>query len=64
MKVEAWMTGDSRFNTTQFEYSEAIETSLELEAWMMNETFFQPVVEEEEALELEAWMVSENTWTI
>jgi hypothetical protein len=62
MEVEAWMTDDSRFNATQFEYSEAIETGLELEYWMMNETFFQPVVEEEAALELEAWMVSENTW--
>jgi hypothetical protein len=64
MEVEAWMTDDSRFNATQFEYSEAIETGLELEYWMMNETFFQPVVEEEAALELEAWMVSENTWEI
>ena len=64
MEMEAWMTDDSRFNATQFEYSEAIETGLELEYWMMNETFFQPVVEEEAALELEAWMVSENTWEI
>jgi hypothetical protein len=64
MEVEAWMTDDSRFNAIQVEYSEAIEINLEPEAWMMNETFFQPAVEEEEALELEAWMVSENTWAI
>ncbi len=63
MEVEAWMTDDSRFNTTKFIYSEATETSLMLEDWMLNETFFQPI-EEEAALELEAWMVSESTWSI
>ncbi|QIA06381.1 hypothetical protein [Draconibacterium halophilum] len=64
MEIEAWMIDYSRFTTSQFVYNEATETSLELEDWMMNETFFQPVLEEEEALELEAWMVAENTWGI
>ncbi|MDX8337950.1 hypothetical protein SLH46_02070 [Draconibacterium sp. IB214405] len=64
MELEAWMTDDSRFNTSQFVFEEAIDENLELENWMMNETFFQPVVDEEAGLELEAWMVSDKTWKI
>lgn len=47
---------------------EAIETKLEIENWMMDESIWKdtPFVmmeqETEESMELENWMTNENTW--
>ena len=62
--IEAWMTDDSKFTPSQLVYNEAMETNLEFGDWMVDDSFFQPVVEVEEALELEDWMVSDKTWSI
>lgn len=61
LEMENWMTDENVWNTSSFNYSEAVEANLEVENWMTSSDNWEI---EFQGLTIEDWMTDENIWEI
>ncbi len=64
LELENWMTDETTFAISTFNFAPEVESELVPEAWMFDEEIFLPETSSESALQLEDWMVNESVWKI